>query len=115
VNEVKQPTVFCPLIALLYFLYHNLIYIGTKKGYIMAKNTSITLGDHFDQFINQQLKTGRYGSASEIVRAGLRALEDQETKLLNLRNMLIQGEKSGITDYSYKNLLTELDKTTTNE
>jgi len=76
----------------------------------MAKNTSVTLGDHFDQFITQQLNTGRYGSASEIVRAGLRVLEDQETKLLNLRNMLIQGEQSGVVDYSYENLLNELDK-----
>jgi len=76
----------------------------------MAKNTSVTLGEHFDHFINQQLSTGRYGSASEIVRAGLRVLEDQETKLLNLRNMLIEGEQSGIADYSYESLLTELDK-----
>ncbi len=76
----------------------------------MAKNTSVTLGEHFDHFINQQLSTGRYGSASEIVRAGLRVLEDQEAKLLNLRNMLIEGEQSGIADYSYESLLTELDK-----
>ena len=76
----------------------------------MAKNTSVTLGDHFDQFINQQLNTGRYGSASEIVRAGLRVLEDQEAKLLNLRNMLVQGEQSGIAVYNYDSLLTELDK-----
>ncbi|UUO22444.1 type II toxin-antitoxin system ParD family antitoxin [Colwellia sp. M166] len=76
----------------------------------MAKNTSVTLGDHFDQFIKQQLNTGRYGSASEVVRAGLRVLEDQEAKLLNLRNMLIQGEQSGVIDYSYENLLIELDK-----
>tara|TARA_R110000803_G_scaffold191318_1_gene253971 strand:- start:615 stop:869 length:255 start_codon:yes stop_codon:yes gene_type:complete len=78
--------------------------------HIMAKNTSVTLGDHFDQFIKQQLNTGRYGSASEVVRAGLRVLEDQEAKLLNLRNMLIQGEQSGVIDYSYENLLIELDK-----
>jgi len=76
----------------------------------MAKNTSVTLGEHFDQFINQQLKSGRYGSASEVVRAGLRALEDQETKMLNLRNMLIEGENSGVSDYSYDSLISELDK-----
>lgn len=76
----------------------------------MAKNTSVTLGDHFDQFINQQLHSGRYGSASEVVRAGLRALEDQEAKLLNLRKMLVQGEQSGTVDYSYDALLAELDK-----
>lgn len=76
----------------------------------MAKNTSVTLGDHFDQFINQQLHSGRYGSASEVIRAGLRALEEQEAKLLNLRNMLVQGEQSGTVDYSYNSLLAELDK-----
>ncbi|MBB1274408.1 type II toxin-antitoxin system ParD family antitoxin [Psychromonas sp. SR45-3] len=76
----------------------------------MAKNTSVTLGDHFDQFISQQLRSGRYGSASEVLRAGLRVLEDQESKLQNLRNMLIQGEQSGTVDYSYDSLLAELDK-----
>ncbi len=76
----------------------------------MAKNTSVTLGEHFDQFINQQLNSGRYGSASEVVRAGLRALEDQETKIMNLRKMLIEGENSGVADYSYDSLISELDK-----
>lgn len=76
----------------------------------MAKNTSVTLGDHFEKFINQQVNSGRYGSVSEVVRAGLRALEDQETKVLNLRNMLIEGENSGIADYSYDSLISELDK-----
>ncbi len=76
----------------------------------MAKNTSVTLGEHFDKFISQQLNSGRYGSASEVVRAGLRALEDQETKMLNLRNMLVEGENSGVADYSYDSLISELDK-----
>ena len=99
------------LIALPYLLYHNAIFIGiTKKGLTMAKNTSVTLGDHFDQFINQQLHSGRYGSASEVLRAGLRALEDKETKLLNLRNMLVQGEQSCTAEYSYDSLIAELDK-----
>lgn len=76
----------------------------------MTKNTSVTLGDHFDQFINQQLNTGRYSSASEVIKAGLRALEAQETKVLNLRNMLVQGEESDVADYSYDSLLNEIDK-----
>ncbi|MBE0457363.1 type II toxin-antitoxin system ParD family antitoxin [Pseudoalteromonas sp. KG3] len=76
----------------------------------MAKNTSVTLGEHFDNFINQQLNSGRYGSASEVVRAGLRALEDQEIKMMNLRNMLIDGENSGVANYSYDSLISELDK-----
>lgn len=80
------------------------------EDFNMAKNTSVTLGEHFDQFINQQLNSGRYGSASEVVRAGLRALEDQETKMLNLRNMLVEGENSGVADYSYDSLISELDK-----
>lgn len=76
----------------------------------MAKNTSITLGDHFDIFISSQLESGRYGSASEVVRAGLRLLEDSESKLQALRQMLIQGEESGIADYNYKDFLSELDE-----
>lgn len=76
----------------------------------MPKNTSITLGDHFDGFISAQLATGRYGSASEVVRAGLRLLEDSESKLQALRQMLIQGEESGVAEYNYQNFLAELDE-----
>jgi len=75
----------------------------------MAKNTSITLGEHFDDFIGKQLESGRYGSASEVVRAGLRMLEDNETKLSRLRSLLEDGEKSGFAEYSYHGLLDELD------
>lgn len=75
----------------------------------MAKNTSITLGDHFDKFIANQIDSGRYGSASEVVRAALRLLEDSEAKLYTLRSLLDEGEKSGISDYSYKGLIEELD------
>lgn len=76
----------------------------------MAKNTSITLGDHFEGFISAQLATGRYGSASEVVRAGLRLLEDSESKLQALRQMLIQGEESGVAEYNYQDFLAELDE-----
>ena len=61
----------------------------------MTKNTSISLGDHFSGFVNRQLERGRYGSASEVVRAGLRLLEEHEIKLEALRAALIAGEKSG--------------------
>jgi antitoxin ParD1/3/4 len=61
----------------------------------MAKNTSISLGDHFADFIETQVTAGRYGSASDVVRAGLRLLEDQELKLASLRAALIEGETSG--------------------
>ncbi len=75
----------------------------------MAKNTSITLGPHFDEFISGQVKTGRYGSASEVVRAGLRLLESSETKIETLRRLLKEGEESGFADYSYESLMSELD------
>lgn len=61
----------------------------------MAKNTSITLGDHFEQFIKQQIGNGRYGSASEIVREGLRLVEEREQQFEALRQALIKGEESG--------------------
>lgn len=75
----------------------------------MAKNTSITLGDHFDKFITNQIDSGRFGSASEVVRAALRLLEDSEIKLQALRGMLDEGEQSGIADYSYSSFIEELD------
>lgn len=61
----------------------------------MGKNTSFSLGDHFSGFIEQQVSRGRFGSASDVVRAGLRLLEDQELKLASLRNALIDVETSG--------------------
>lgn len=76
----------------------------------MAKNTSITLGEHFDAFIAQQIKTGRYSSTSEVIRAGLRVLEESETKLETLRNLLAEGENSGIAEYSYETLIDSLDQ-----
>lgn len=75
----------------------------------MPRNTSITLGEHFDDFITTQIKNGRFGTASEVVRAGLRLLEDNETKVKVLRNALIEGEESGFVDYSYEALIAELD------
>lgn len=75
----------------------------------MARNTSVSLGDHFEQFIADQVDSGRYGSASEVVRAGLRLLESNESKLEVLRNALVTGERSGRAKYSYEALVSELD------
>jgi len=62
----------------------------------MSKNTSVSLGNHFADFIERQVDKGRYGSASDVVRAGLRLLEERESKLDALRAALIQGEQSGL-------------------
>lgn len=75
----------------------------------MAKNTSITLGEHFDGFIASQIQSGRYGSASEVVRSALRLLESQETKLNTLRQLLSEGEESGVADYDIDSFIAELD------
>ena len=61
----------------------------------MAKNTSVELGDEIAGFVDVQVKAGRYSSASEVIRAGLRLLQDQETKMAALRSTLIEGENSG--------------------
>ena len=74
----------------------------------MNKNTSVTLGEHFDAFIAEQLRSGRYNSTSEVVRAGLRLLEDHETRLTTVRRMLKEGEDSGFADYSAETLMDEL-------
>jgi antitoxin ParD1/3/4 len=69
-----------------------------KTCFEMGKNTSISLGDHFEKFINNEIQSGRYGSVSEVIRTALRLLENEEQKLKELRNALILGEESGWID-----------------
>ena len=74
----------------------------------MAKNTSISLGRHYEIFIRRQVAGGRFGTASEVVRAGLRHREEDEAKLAALRSSLEEGERSGfVEDYSLEALLEE--------
>ncbi len=61
----------------------------------MPKSTSFSLGDHFSEFVAAQVDRGRYSTASDVVRAGLRLLEEQEARLDALRAALIEGEESG--------------------
>ena len=58
----------------------------------MSRNTSVTLGDHFTNFVNKKIEEGRFESMSEAVRAALRLLEEREAKLENLRRILARGE-----------------------
>ena len=62
------------------------------------KNTSISLGDYFDQFVQSQVSTGRYKNVSEVIRAGLRLLEDEESKVIALREAIRAGKESGIVE-----------------
>ena len=64
----------------------------------MSKNTSITLGTYFDQFIQSILNEGRYKNASEVVRAGLRLLEEEEKKSIALRQAIKDGIDSGLAE-----------------
>jgi antitoxin ParD1/3/4 len=75
----------------------------------MAKNTSILLGDYFDNFINKQVKSGKFSSASEVVRTALRMFEYEETKKTELINELKKGEKSGFAeDFNRESFLNSL-------
>ena len=68
------------------------------KLVVMSKNTSITLGSYFDQFIQGILREGRYKNASEVVRAGLRLLEEEEQKIIALRHAIDEGINSGLAE-----------------
>jgi antitoxin ParD1/3/4 len=77
----------------------------------MARNTSVTLGEHFEAFINEKINQGRFQSVSEAVRAGLRKLEEDESKLAALRLKLEAGESSPVvTAFNGEEFLKELHK-----
>ena len=64
----------------------------------MSKNTSITLGNHFDDFVQSRISQGRYKNASEVIRAGLRLLEEEERKVVALKQAIQAGIDSGIVE-----------------
>ncbi|TLX72380.1 type II toxin-antitoxin system ParD family antitoxin [Labilibacter sediminis] len=77
----------------------------------MGRNTSISLGSHFENFIQREVSSGKYSSASEVVRSALRLLETEEKKIAELRAALIEGEKSDmIENFNPKDHLAELHK-----
>ncbi len=78
-------------------------------------NTSLTLGEHWEIFIKNEIATGRYGSASEVVRDALRGLEERKSKLEALRAHLGQGATQAasgefVEDYSIETIIAELDQ-----
>lgn len=75
----------------------------------MNRNTSISLGDHFDSFIQNRLSEGRYINASEVVRAGLRLLEEEENRYISLKEAINEGINSGIaSDFNPQSHLANL-------
>lgn len=61
----------------------------------MSRNTSVEIGDELGRFVDVQVQSGRYASASEVVRAGLRHLQNEETKMAALRAAVVEGMESG--------------------
>ena len=77
----------------------------------MSKNTSVTLGNHFEQIIERSIKSGRYSSASEVIRAGLRMIDEKEQKISLLREAIEAGERSGyVKDFDPVEHLAELNR-----
>ena len=62
----------------------------------MGRNTSVALGDYFENFVDNKVSAGRFKNASEVIRAGLRLLEEEESKLIALRNAIQEGINSGV-------------------
>jgi antitoxin ParD1/3/4 len=75
----------------------------------MNKNTSISLGNYFDQFVQSRIKEGRFKNVSEVIRAGLRLLEEEENKAIALRNAIQDGIDSRVAhDFDSKKHLESL-------
>jgi antitoxin ParD1/3/4 len=73
------------------------------------KNTSVSLGNYFDQFVSSQVSLGRYKNVSEVIRAGLRLLEDEETKAIALRNAIQKGlESPRVENFNFDENLIQL-------
>jgi len=84
--------------TLFYFYLMKLPIFGNfdKKTNYMGRNTSVSLGDYFESFVDNSVAEGRYKNASEVIRAGLRLLELEENKMLALKMSLKEGIDSGI-------------------
>ena len=80
-----------------------------QKQYIMARNTSILLGEYFENYIHRQIASGKYSSVSEVVRAALRVFEQEENKAEMIVSELEKGERSKtVENFDRKQYLEEL-------
>lgn len=75
----------------------------------MARTVTVSLGPHYEEFIRESIAGGRYNNASEVIRAALRRMEEDETRIATLRAALKEGEESGyIEDFDPSDFLNEL-------
>ncbi len=72
--------------------------VHLEKISIMGKNTSVSLGNYFESFVENTISEGRFKNTSEVIRAGLRLLEDEENKRIALKNAIQVGIESGISE-----------------
>ena len=77
----------------------------------MARTTSVSIGSQLDDFVGKLIASGRYGSASEVMRTALRLLEQQENQLAALRHALAAGEQSGESELSLTDIATQIKRT----
>jgi antitoxin ParD1/3/4 len=75
-------------------------YGNFSKNLNMGKNTSVSLGDHFESFVDKSIADGRYSNASEVIRAGLRLLEEEESRLSALKQAIQEGLDTGFTSFN---------------
>lgn len=64
----------------------------------MGRNTSVSLGDYFESFVDNSISEGRFNNTSEVIRAGLRLLEEEESKIIALKKVINEGIESGIAE-----------------
>lgn len=74
----------------------------------MARTTSVTIGSQLDDFVGKLIKSGQYGSTSEVVRSALRLLERQENQMVALRSAVEAGQQSGESDLSLRDIAAQV-------
>jgi len=72
--------------------------VHLEKISIMGKNTSVSLGNYFESFVENTISGGRFKNTSEVIRAGLRLLEEEENQRIALKNAIQAGIESGILE-----------------
>jgi antitoxin ParD1/3/4 len=83
--------------------------VTLPKAKVMGRNTSVSLGNYFESFVDLKVSEGRFKNASEVIRAGLRLLEEEESKIVALKNAINEGISSGIAkDFDPKKHLASL-------